>query len=114
MATVFEKPKSLTDTPFHYCPGCPHGIIHRLVAEVMDELDIEGKEKEKIEAIYQQTREECMSVDFDILFSVILNFLVERKYPNALSGEQIDELSSKFMFFMASQDFYPFLVGTKG
>ena len=43
MATVFEKPKSLTDTPFHYCPGCPHGIIHRLVAEVMDELDIEGK-----------------------------------------------------------------------
>ncbi len=78
------------------------------------ELDIEGKEKEKIEAIYQQTREECMSVDFDILFSVILNFLVERKYPNALSGEQIDELTSKFMFFMASQDFYPFLVGTKG
>ena len=43
MATVFQKPKSLTDAPFHYCPGCPHGIIHRLVAEVMDELGIEGK-----------------------------------------------------------------------
>jgi len=43
MAVVFEKPKALTDTPFHYCPGCPHGIIHRLVAEVMDELGIEGK-----------------------------------------------------------------------
>ena len=43
MAVVFEKPKSLTDAPFHYCPGCPHGIIHRLVAEVMDELGIEGK-----------------------------------------------------------------------
>ena len=43
MATVFEKPKSLTDAPFHYCPGCPHGIIHRLVAEVMDELGIQGK-----------------------------------------------------------------------
>ena len=41
--TVFEKPKALTNTPFHYCPGCPHGIIHRLVAEVMDELGIEGK-----------------------------------------------------------------------
>ena len=27
---VFEKPKSLTDKPFHYCPGCTHGIIHRL------------------------------------------------------------------------------------
>ena len=43
MAVVFEKPKALTDAPFHYCPGCPHGIIHRLVAEAMDELGIEGK-----------------------------------------------------------------------
>ena len=40
---VFQKPHALTDTPFHYCPGCTHGIIHRLVAEVMDELGIEGK-----------------------------------------------------------------------
>ncbi len=40
---VFEKPKSLTDTPFHYCPGCTHGIIHRLVAEAIDELGIEGR-----------------------------------------------------------------------
>ena len=37
MATVFERPKFLTDTPFHYCPGCTHGIIHRLVAEVLSE-----------------------------------------------------------------------------
>ena len=43
MAVVFERPKSLTTTPFHYCPGCTHGIVHRLVAEVMDELDIQGK-----------------------------------------------------------------------
>ena len=40
---VFEKPKSLVDIPMHYCPGCTHGIIHRLVAEVIDELGIEGK-----------------------------------------------------------------------
>lgn len=40
---VFEKPKSLTDVPMHYCPGCNHGIVHRLVAEVIDELGIEGK-----------------------------------------------------------------------
>ena len=39
---VFEKPKALTDAPFHYCPGCTHGIIHRLVAECIDELGIEG------------------------------------------------------------------------
>ncbi len=43
MATVFKKPDSLTDAVLHYCPGCTHGIIHRLVAEVMDELGIEGK-----------------------------------------------------------------------
>ena len=43
MAVVFEKPKALTDAPFHYCPGCTHGIIHRLVAEALDELGIEGK-----------------------------------------------------------------------
>ncbi len=40
---VFDKPHALTDAPLHYCPGCTHGIIHRLVAEVMDELEIEGK-----------------------------------------------------------------------
>ncbi len=41
MAKVFERPKSLTDKPFHYCPGCAHGIVHRLVAEVMDELGVQ-------------------------------------------------------------------------
>ena len=40
---VFEKPKALTDAPLHYCPGCTHGIIHRLVAEALDELGITGK-----------------------------------------------------------------------
>ena len=39
---VFEKPKSLTDVPLHYCPGCTHGIVHRLVAEAIDELVVEG------------------------------------------------------------------------
>ncbi len=43
MAVVFQKPKALTDTPFHYCPGCTHGIVHRLVAEVMDEMGIVGE-----------------------------------------------------------------------
>ena len=40
---VFDKPKSLSPVPFHYCPGCTHGIVHRLVAEALDELDICGK-----------------------------------------------------------------------
>ena len=43
MSIVFEKPRALTDAPLHYCPGCTHGIIHRLVAEAMDSLDITGR-----------------------------------------------------------------------
>ena len=43
MAIVFQKPKALADVPLHYCPGCTHGIVHRLVAEAIDELGIEGR-----------------------------------------------------------------------
>lgn len=43
MAIVFQKPHALIDIPLHYCPGCTHGIVHRLIAEVIDELEIEGK-----------------------------------------------------------------------
>jgi len=37
---VFKRPEALTENIFHYCPGCGHSIIHRLVAEVIDELGI--------------------------------------------------------------------------
>ena len=40
---VFEKTKGLTDAPLHYCPGCTHGIIHRLVAESLEELGVLNK-----------------------------------------------------------------------
>ena len=43
MKTVFEVPKSLAPVSTHYCPGCTHGIIHRLVAEAIDELGIQGE-----------------------------------------------------------------------
>ena len=43
MAVVFQKTIGLTDKETHYCPGCTHGIIHRLVAEVLEELDVLGK-----------------------------------------------------------------------
>jgi 2-oxoglutarate/2-oxoacid ferredoxin oxidoreductase subunit beta len=42
MTTVFERPHALTDVQFSYCPGCTHGITHRLIAEVIDELGVEG------------------------------------------------------------------------
>jgi 2-oxoglutarate ferredoxin oxidoreductase subunit beta len=38
--TVYIRPASLTETPMHYCPGCTHGIAHRLVAEVLDEMGV--------------------------------------------------------------------------
>src|SRR5690606_42093395 len=40
MAVLFSRPQSLTDTPFRYCPGCHHGLAHRLVAEALDELNL--------------------------------------------------------------------------
>ncbi|MGQ9842834.1 MAG: thiamine pyrophosphate-dependent enzyme [Spirochaetota bacterium] len=43
MQAVFTRPKTLKDTPTHFCPGCTHGIAHRLVAEVIDELGIREK-----------------------------------------------------------------------
>ncbi len=42
MKTVYQRPKTLKDCPTHYCPGCGHGIAHRLIAETIDELDIRG------------------------------------------------------------------------
>ena len=43
MTVVFRRTKGLTEKETHYCPGCTHGIIHRLVAEVLEELDVLGK-----------------------------------------------------------------------
>ena len=40
LQVVFERPGALTETDTHYCPGCTHGVAHRLVAEVIDELGI--------------------------------------------------------------------------
>lgn len=43
MKTVFKRPQTMTEKQMHYCPGCTHGIIHRLAAEVIDELNIQEK-----------------------------------------------------------------------
>jgi len=40
MKPVFTRPKSLVDKPFHFCPGCHHGVIHRLVAEAIDHYEV--------------------------------------------------------------------------
>ncbi len=43
MGKIFQKPEALSDTITHYCPGCTHGVAHRLIAEVIDELGIHGR-----------------------------------------------------------------------
>ena len=40
---VYERPEGFTETPTHYCPGCTHGVAHRLVAEVLQEMDVINK-----------------------------------------------------------------------
>ena len=42
MAIVYQKSKGLTDAELHYCPGCTHGIVHKLVAEVLEEMGVLG------------------------------------------------------------------------
>jgi len=43
MKQIFKRPKSLIDVPFHFCPGCHHGIIHRLAAECIDRYGLREK-----------------------------------------------------------------------
>ena len=40
---LYQRPHALTDEPFSYCPGCTHGIMNRIVAELLDEMGLEGK-----------------------------------------------------------------------
>ncbi len=43
MKKVFTRPKSLKNSPFHYCPGCGHSLLHRIIGEVIDEMDLREK-----------------------------------------------------------------------
>jgi 2-oxoglutarate ferredoxin oxidoreductase subunit beta len=41
LEVVYAKPQTLTDTPMHYCPGCGHGVVHKILMEVVQELNIQ-------------------------------------------------------------------------
>mgnify|MGYP000034675262 FL=1 len=43
MTIVYQKSKGLTDVELHYCPGCTHGIVHKLIAETLEEMDALGR-----------------------------------------------------------------------
>ena len=74
------------------------------------ELDIDPNAKEMIDGIYERTCYECNLVDFAELFRVILKFLIETKFRGAMSIEELDDIVLKFIFTLASQDFYPILM----
>lgn len=40
---VYQRPSLMNDTPMHYCPGCSHGVVHKLVAEMIEEMHMEEK-----------------------------------------------------------------------
>ena len=40
---VYGKPRLMNDNPMHYCPGCSHGVVHKLISEVVEEMGLEGK-----------------------------------------------------------------------
>ena len=43
LEVVYKKPSTLTETPFHYCPGCGHSVVHRLIMEVVEEMEFRIK-----------------------------------------------------------------------
>ena len=51
---VLQKSKLLTDNVMHYCPGCTHGVVHKLIAEVIEELNTQRSEERRV-------GEECRS-----------------------------------------------------
>lgn len=40
---VYKKPALLNETSMHYCPGCGHSLVHKLVAEIIEEMGVEEK-----------------------------------------------------------------------
>ena len=74
------------------------------------ELDLDPDTKAEVDAIYERTCYECNLVDFALLLRVVFSFLMEEKYGEVISDENLDALMCKFTFSLASQDFYPVLL----
>lgn len=74
------------------------------------ELDISKDAKEVINEIYERTRYECNLVDFATLFRVILLYLMEEKFGYIINDDELDMMTYKFSFILASQEFYSLLM----
>ena len=82
MKTLFKRPESLTLAATHYCPGCTHGIIHRLVAEVIDELGL----RERTVGVAPVG---CAVLAFNYLSTMIAR---DEMYLNTAAGELLDTI----------------------
>ena len=110
MAVVFEKPKSLTDAPLHYCPGCTHGIVHRLVAEAIDDLGIERSSEFALEQVfnvidsrYRSKKPLIVTTNLtldelkhpkDLARAIIYDRVLERCVPLNINNQNIRELNA--------------------
>ena len=56
MGKIFQKPEAMADTITHYCPGCTHGVAHRLVAEAIDELVVPAHQRDGVITVVVETR----------------------------------------------------------
>ena len=81
MAIVYEKSRGLTDVEFHYCPGCNHGIIHKLVAESLVELGLLDD--------MQETLIKAEGLEFDAAYTSCLKRAIKTLF---LTLEESDQL----------------------
>ena len=80
------------------------------VSVQVKEKDYECDTKATVDKIYKRTCFECNLVDFSELLRVIFEYLIELKFEDKLSADELDDLIGKFKFILASQDYYPTLI----
>ena len=111
MKKIFSHPKSLRDISTHYCPGCGHGIAHRLIAEVVDELGI----REKVIGVAPVG---CAVVAYDYwdfdspsfyfrsfdALDIVMQFLTNGDYLNLFVNPDLIDLIASFEATMINND----------
>ena len=53
---IYKKPSLLNDTNMHYCPGCSHGVVHKVIAEVIEDMDIADRMRRDAENNFAEIR----------------------------------------------------------
>ena len=99
MAIVYQKSKGLTDAELHYCPGCNHGIVHKLVAEVLEEMGLLDDRKTAAQIV-----ERCIARGYGI--NRARQALYEKKIPQRYWEEVLSDYpdqQEKIIAFLQSR-----------